>query len=97
MAAHLLGVLAFLALASLAVVLADARPGAFPALASLAVVLADARPGAFLAHVSPFVVLAEACPGALLAPGALAVVRTFFLSLATFLAAPSYAAVLADA
>ena len=66
---------AFLALASVAVVLADARPDALIPPASLAVVLADARPDALLAPSSLAVAFADARPAAWLALASLAVVR----------------------
>ena len=64
-----------LAAASLAVVLAGARPAALLAPASDAVVLADARPDALLAPACLAVVLADAPTTALLALAFLAVVR----------------------
>ena len=65
---------AILALASYAVVLADARAAAELALASFAVVLADARHAALLAPASNAVVLADARPAAFLALASYAVV-----------------------
>jgi hypothetical protein len=85
-----------LALASSAVVLADARSAALLAPASSAVVLADARPAALLALVSFAVVLADPRPATLLAPASLAVVLADFRP-AALLAAASSAVVLADA
>ena len=66
--------LARLALASYAVVLADASPSALLALAPSPSVLADARPSALLALAPSPSVLADARPSALLAPASLPIV-----------------------
>jgi hypothetical protein len=87
---------AILALASLTVVLADARPAAWLALAASAIVLADDRPAALLAPASYAVVLADARPAALLALASWAVMLADARP-AAWLAHVSSAVVLADA
>jgi hypothetical protein len=85
-----------LALAPLALVLADARSLAFLASAPYALVLADARSLAFLAWAPSALVLADARSLALLAYAPLALVLAHARSLAFLADAPS-ALVLADA